>query len=169
MYGPLKATSLLGSHTGSLCIRISPPLLCTEPGEMPGIQSSRGTPAAKRDCSVLTNNLLIRGEKNVPTNEWSKTFQYLWTVTVVTAVRTQSAGTISSALESVLWSFSSHLAQCDWSSYHLTPLHSPNIYRPIDTPWGGICTTLHMEMISINDHSPLTAQRGGGETKDPVQ
>lgn len=40
----------------------------------------------------------------------------------------------SSALELVLWSFCSHLAQYDWSSYHLTPLYTPNIYRPIDTP-----------------------------------
>ena len=75
----------------------------------------------------------------------------------------------SSALELVLWSFGSHLAPYDWSSYHLTLLYTPNIYRPIDTPWGGIYTTLHMEMISINYHSPLTRQRGGGETKEPRQ
>lgn len=40
----------------------------------------------------------------------------------------------SSALEMVLWSFGSYLAQYDWSSYHLTSLYTPNIYRPIDTP-----------------------------------
>lgn len=48
MYGPLKATSLLGRQTGSLCIRISSPLLCTELGEMPCIQSSRRIPPPRR-------------------------------------------------------------------------------------------------------------------------
>lgn len=48
MYGPLKATSLLGRQTGSLCIRISSPLLCTELGEMPCIQSSRRIPPWRR-------------------------------------------------------------------------------------------------------------------------
>lgn len=48
MYGPLKATSLLGRQTGSLCIRISSPLLCTELGEMPCIQLSRRIPPPRR-------------------------------------------------------------------------------------------------------------------------
>jgi len=59
--------------------------------------------------------------------------QFLWIATIVTAVRISSSGT-NSALELGLWSFGSHLAQYDWSSYHPTPFYTPNIYRPIDTP-----------------------------------
>lgn len=41
-----------------------------------------------------------------------------------------------------------------WLQVLSPPLYAPNTYRPIDTRRRGTCTTLHMEMISINYHSP---------------
>lgn len=117
--------------------------------------------------------------KNVHSLEWSQTFQFLWIVTAIAAVRIlpgtepphpllhPSPNTFCPQTPTHLILFCRTLY--DWSSYRLTQLHTPNIYRPIDTPWGGIYTTLHMEMISINYHSPLTRQRGWGETKEPRQ
>ena len=63
--------------------------------------------------------------------------------------------------------FGSPLAREHCSSYHPSPLHSPNTYRPVGTPLGGIWATLHMEMISINYHFPLwhKSDREGKEGK----
>lgn len=151
MYRPLKATSLLGRQTGSLCIRISSLLLCTELGEMPCIQSSRRIPPPRRLFSShkqpfnqrekrvenekcarpwMIQNISISVDSdhhlccqnNVHWGQCTPPLSFFYFLT-----------SNSSALELVLWSFGSHLAQYDWSSYHLTPPYTPNIYRPIDT------------------------------------
>lgn len=150
MYGPLKATSLLGRQTGSPCIRISSPLLCAELGEMPCIQSSRRIPPPRR----------LLGSRKQPFNHEEKRleneeFAQPWMIQNISisvdsdhplcrqniVCRGQCLPPLRASPPTLklicpwigfmeLWQ---SLAQYDWSSYHLTPPYTPNIYRPIDT------------------------------------
>lgn len=154
MYGPLKATSLLGRQTGSLCIRISSPLLCTELGEMPCIQSSRRIPPPRRPFSSHKQPFNQMEKRGVLENEkcaqpWMiqnisisvdsdhrRRSIVRWGQSLLPPLSVTSCPQIPLPLN---W-FGSYLAKYDWSSYHLTTLYTPNIYRPIDTPWGGNLT-----------------------------
>lgn len=155
----LKPHLSLAGRQASLCIWISSLLLCTELGEMPRIQSSRRMPPPRRLLGSHKQPFNQKEKKRVENEICAQPWMIQNTaISVDSDHRLLSEysplGTMpfplsfcyllpsnSSALELVLWSFGSHLAQYDWSSYHLTPLYTPNIYRPIDTPWGGIHTT----------------------------
>lgn len=150
MYGPLKATSLFGRQTDSPCIRISSPLLCTELGEKPNIHSSRRMPPPRRLFSPHKQPFNQK-EKGIENEKCAQPWMIQNTAVSEDSERCvccqkavqwgqcppsfyYSLPSYSSALELVLWSFGSHLAQYDWSSYHLTPLYTPNIYQPADVP-----------------------------------
>lgn len=137
---PLKGTSVFGRQTGSLCIRISSPHLCTELGEMPHIQSSRRMPPPRRLFS--SHNLLIKKKKGAENEKCAQPWMIQNTAVSVhsdcrcccqnavhwgqcfSLFSYYSLPSYSSALELVLWRFGSHLAQYDQSSYHLTPLQT---------------------------------------------
>ncbi len=141
MYGPLKATSLLGRQTGSLCIGISSPLLCTELGEMRCIQSRRRIPPPRRLFS-LHKQAFNQREKRLGKSKicpflsdpkhfgfshsdhhhcsqkfvcWGQKLANLPSLSFCYFLPSNF-----SALEFILRSFCGLLTQYDWSSHHLT-------------------------------------------------